>query len=339
MNWYLEHGKESDIVISSNIKIARNIQGYPFSNKCSNSQRQEILAKIEEILPNMGYELQLLKMKDMDEITKRSLIEKNIITIEFAENPNTNKAILINKEENICLMINGEDHIELQVFSEGLAINNLLNLAIEIDKKIEEKLNYAYSKKYGFLTACPTNVGTGMHVSALVHVPALKSTGNINKILRIINNFGMGVTGENGDGSKEKGDIYRIFNNQTLGITEEEIAKNLMTIIEKVISGEREARTYLGKSNLEFENNIYRSFGLLKYSKLITFDECMDLLSSIKLGTDMGIIKELDDLKIKKLYLYTKPANLQKYFGQTMNAKEQNIKRCEIISKIMENQI
>lgn len=339
MNWYLENGKESDIVLSTSIKLARNLEGYPFTNKCNVKQKEEILSKLEEIVPNLGYGLQILKLKDMDNTSKQSLVEKNIISIDFAEGDCESKAIITNKEENICIEVNGEDHLLLQVFSEGLAVDSLLNLAIEIDKKIETNLQYAYNQKYGYLTACPTNVGTGMHISTKVHLPALKITGNINKILRIISNFGMTATGEYGEGYKAQGDIYQICNNQTLGITEEEIAKNIIAITEKVISGEREARGYLGKSQIEFTNEVYRNFGLLKYSKILTLDECIYLLSSIKLGTDMGIIKELDDSKVKKLYLYTKPANLQKYFGQEMNQKEQNIKRCEIITNIIENKI
>ena len=336
MNWYLENGKESDIVISSSINLSRNIKGYPFSNKCNEKQKEEILLKIEELVPSLGYGLELFKLSNLDDISKQALVEKNIISTEFANEQSKYKAIIINKEENICIEINGEDHLLLKIFSEGFAVDSLLNLAIEIDKKIEKNLQYAYSNKYGYLTACPTNVGTGMHISTKVHLPALKITGNINKILRIIANFGMTLTGEYGEGYKSQGDIYQISNNQTLGTSEEEIARNIISITDKVISGEREARTYLGKNKIEFENEIYRNFGLLKYSKILTLDECIYLLSSVKLGTDMGVIKEVDDLKVKKLYLYTKPANLQKYFGEEIGLKEQNIKRCEIISNILE---
>ena len=332
MNWYLQNGKESDVVVSSKIRILRNIQGYGFTNKCTEKQKLEILSKMEEILPGLGYDLQVLKLKDIDEITKMSLIEKDLISVEFAMNVNEEKAIAINKDENICIVINDEDHICIQVFSEGLALDSLLNMAIEIDKKIEKLVPYSYSKKYGYLTACPINVGTGMKASTFIHLPGLKITENINKILRIINGFGMNVEGLYGEG---KSDLYQISNNKTLGITEEEIVNNVKAITDKVIIQEREARKYLGNNGLEFENKVYRNFGLLKYSKILPLDECLNILSIVKLGTDMGIIKELDDLKIKKMYLYCKNANLQKYYGQTMNKKEQDIKRSQIIAEII----
>lgn len=332
-NWYLQNGKESDVVISTRVRLARNIDGFAFENKCDEKIKEEILRKVEEIVPNLGYGLQLLKLKDIDEITKQELIEKHLVSPEFVNNKSG--AILINEEESICIMINEEDHIRIQVFSEGMAIEGLLNLAIEIDKKLEELLPYSYNKKYGYLTACPTNVGTGLRISTMVHLPGLAQTGNVGKVLRIVNNFGMSVRGVYGEGTDSKGNIYQISNNQTLGITEQEIAKDVVSITQKVIEQERIARKYLGKKGLELENRLYRSFGLMMYSKMITLDECIDLLSDVKLGTDMGIIKELNDGKVKKLWLYTKPANMQKYFGQTMDEKEENIKRAELIQQII----
>jgi len=334
-NWYLQNGKESDVVISTRVRLARNIEGFAFERKCDAKLREDILKKVEEIVPNLGYGLQLLKLKDMDEITKEELIEKNLISLEFVNNGDDSSAILINKEENICIMINEEDHIRIQVFSEGMEIRNLMNLAIEIDKKLEKLLPYSYSKKYGYLTACPTNVGTGLRVSTMLHLPGLAKTGNLVKVLRIVNNFGMSVRGVYGEGTDSRGNIYQISNNQTLGITEQEIAKDVISITQKVIEQERLARKYLGKTGLELENKLYRSFGLIMYSKMLTLEECMGLLSDVKLGTDMGIIKELNDGKIKKLWLYTKYANMQKYFGQTINEKEESIKRAEVVQQII----
>ena len=293
------------------------------------------MKKIEDISDKIGYGLRLIKLEDIDDITKLSLVEKNIISPEFANKSNNNTGILINNEENICIMINEEDHIRIQVFSEGLDIKELKKLAVEIDQKIENLLNYSFSNKYGYLTACPTNVGTGMRISTMVHLPALTHTNNMEKILRIVNNFGMSVRGIYGEGSKSVGDIYQISNNQTLGVTEEEIERNVETITEKVIEQERIARKYLGKNGIELENKLYKSFGILLYSRIITYNECINLLSDVKLGTDMGIIKELDDKKIKKLWLYTRPGNLQKYYGETLTSREQSIKRSELVNQII----
>lgn len=334
-NWYLQNGKDSDVVVSTRVRLARNINGFNFETKCSKDDKKKILEKMENIAPAIGYGLKLLKLEDMDELTKLSLVEKHVVSPEFANSDDTSKAILINNEESICIMINEEDHLRMQVFAEGIAIEELMNLAIEIDQKLETLVEYAYNQKYGYLTACPTNVGTAARVSVMVHLPGLAQTGNLNKVLRIVNNFGMSVRGVYGEGSQSMGDMYQISNNQTLGITEQEIVKNMKVITDKVVEQERLARKYLGKDQARFIDKVYRSFGILQNARLLSSNECIDLLSDVKLGTDMGVISELDDTKIKKLFLYTKPANLQKYFGKVMNDDERDSKRTEVIRKII----
>ena len=335
MNWYLQSGKESDVVVSSRIRLARNIIEYPFETRCSKKENEEIVNKIKEVLPSIGYGLKILKLKDMDDITKMSLVEKRLVSPDFVMNKNDIGAIAINEEENICIMINEEDHLRLQVFAPGFEIEELLKLMVEIDTKFGKALNYAYNDKYGYLTACPTNVGTGMRVSVMVHLPALTKTGNIQKVLHIINNFGMNIRGIYGEGSKAAGDMYQISNKQTLGVSEEEIINNMKIIVEKIIEQERLARKYLAKHSIELEDKVYRSFGIISNCKKISSEEAREILSDIKLGTDLGIIKELDDLKVKKLYLYTKPANLQKYLGEVNDNYERDIKRAEVIKNII----
>lgn len=335
MNWYLQSGKESDVVVSSRIRLARNIIEYPFETRCSKKENEEIVNKIKEVLPSIGYGLKILKLKDMDDITKMSLVEKRLVSPDFVMNKNDIGAIAINEEENICIMINEEDHLRLQVFAPGFEIEELLKLMVEIDTKFGKALNYAYNDKYGYLTACPTNVGTGMRVSVMVHLPALTKTGNIQKVLHIINSFGMNIRGIYGEGSKAAGDMYQISNKQTLGVSEEEIINNMKIIVEKIIEQERLARKYLAKHSIELEDKVYRSFGIISNCKKISSEEAREILSDVKLGTDLGIIKELDDLKVKKLYLYTKPANLQKYLGEVNDNYERDIKRAEVIKNII----
>ena len=242
---------------------------------------------------------------------------------------------MINDEENICIMIGNEDHIELQVFNCGLDLDNTLNLAIEVDKKIEEALGYAVNKKYGYLTSCPNNVGTGLRASVMVHLPALSKTKNTKKVLEAINSFGVNIRGVYGENTESTGDMYQISNKQTLGITEQEIIQNLYVIVEKVIKQEREARKILAKDDIALEDLIYRSYGILSNCRKISSEETRELLSNIKLGTDLGILKELTDLEVQKLYLYTKPANLQKYVGEQYEAIERDIKRAEVIKEII----
>lgn len=335
MNWYLENGKDSDIIVSSRIRLARNIKEFPFKIKMTKEDKNKLLEKVKFITPSIGYGLKFLYLKDMDDITKMSLVEKHILSPEMALKKEQDGAILINDEENICIMLNEEDHIRLQVFASGLDLQNTLNLAVEIDEKLDELLGFSASEKYGFLTACPTNVGTGLRASVMVHLPALKMTGNLNKLLHIVNSFGMTIRGAYGEESKAKSDIYQISNNQTLGITEKEIVTNLENITKKVMEQERLARKYLAKNSDDLEDKVYRSYGILTNARKLTSEECDNLLSDIKLGTDLGIIEELDDSKVKELMLYTKPANLQKRVGKLLDTNERDKKRTEIIKQII----
>ena len=336
MNWYLENGKESDVIVSSRVRLARNIKEFPFKIRMSKVQKEKMLEKIKFITPQIGYGLKFMYLKDMDDITKMSLVEKNIISPELAL-AEDDEAILINDEENICIMLNEEDHIRLQVFTSGLDLQNTLNLAVEIDNKLDELLGFSCNEKYGYLTACPTNVGTGLRASVMVHLPALKITGNLSKILHIVNNFGMTIRGMYGEDSQSKGDIYQISNIQTLGMDEKEIILNLENITKKVVEQERLARKYLAKNGIELEDKVYRSYGILTNARKLNSDECSNLLSNVKLGTDLGIITELDDLTVKKMMLYTKPANLQKFLGKILDANQRDIKRTEIIKQIIKS--
>ncbi|MBR3254865.1 MAG: protein arginine kinase [Clostridia bacterium] len=333
MNWYMQTGTNGDVAISTRIRFARNLNGFNF-NLTNIEDIEKLENKIKDNLYAIGYGLKFFKLKDMDNITKLSLLEKNIISPDFL-NRNENGAILINDEENICIMINEEDHLRIQVFNSGLDLDNTLNLAIELDEKLGEILDFAKSKKYGFLTSCPSNCGTGLRASIMLHLPALKMTGNIEKVLRAVNNFGINIRGMYGENSKSVGDIFQISNEQTLGMTERDIINNLRIIVEKIIKQERTARKILTKNQIELEDKIYRSYGVFANCKKITSDEALELLSDIKLGTDLGILDELTDYKVLQLYTLLKPANLQKYLGKPLDTIDRDIKRAEIIKKII----
>ena len=334
MSWYMQGGTDSDVAISTRVRLARNLAGFKFNLK-TEDEIQKLEKKITYNLYAIGYGLKFFKLKDMDDITKMSLVEKNIISPEFVLNKNEIGSILINDEENICIMINEEDHIRLQVFSSGLDLENTLNLAIEIDQKLENILGYATNKKYGYLTTYPNNCGTGLKASVMLHVPSLLEAENINKILYTISNFELNVKGAFGKENKIEGDILQISNKRTLGITEKEIVENIKVITQKLIEQERKARKILAKANIDLEDKIYRSYGILTNCKKISQEETNKLLSNIKLGTDLGILQELTDAKIRKLYLYTKPANMQKKLGMQINKAERDIKRAEIIKEII----
>lgn len=333
MNWYLQTSKDSDVVKSTRINFKRNIKNYKFH--LDDLELKELEKKIEDNIYAIGYGLKLLKLKDMDEITKKSLVEKNLISPTFLVKKGEIGSILINDEENICIMIGGDDHLNIQVFSSGLELENTLNLAIEIEEKIGEILGFSINKKYGYLTRRLTDLGTGLKASVMVHLPALVKTGNIGKMLDVVRDFNMEVTGEYGKTTKDQEDIYQISNKQTLGITEKEIVNNLKVIIKKLEEQERTARKMLTKDSVELEDMILRSYGILTNCRKISYEEAKELLSNIKLGVDLGILDNLDDSKVQKLYLYTKPANLQKYLGAKYDKVEQEIKRAEVIKQIV----
>ena len=335
MNWYLQSSENSDVAISTRIRLARNLYDFKFNLK-SKEEWEALENKIKEGVYRIGYGLKIFKLKDMDDMTKMSLVEKNLISPEFVLNKNETGSILINDEENVCIMIGNEDHIELQVFSCGIDLENTLNLAIEIDQKMEEIYGYAISKKYGYLTAFPNKLGTGLRASVMVHLPALVKTKNTKKMLETIHSFGINIRGVYGENTESTSDMYQISNQQTLGVTEKEIIQNLKIIVDKLIRQERQARKILAKDDIALEDLIDRSYGILKYCKKISSEEARTLLSNIKLGTDLGILKELTDLKVQKLYLYTKPANLQKFLGEQYEALERDIKRAEVVKQILE---
>ena len=327
LNWYLQTGKESALVIASKIRLSRNLSQFNFYIK----EEQEILKLenlIQEKLLQIGYGLKFIKLRDLDEVSLQTLIEKGLITKEAAKNKKI-VAILINDEENICILINNEDHLNLQVFATGLELEAIKNLCVEIDEKIQTLFVISKSPKYGYLTASPTNLGTGMKLSVVLHLPGLTKTNNMQKVAKFVNQFGIEISKE------QEPDIYTISNERTLGITEEDILKTLKVITEKIIEQERVARKILAKEQIELEDTIFRSYGILSNCKKISQNEAEELLSNVKLGTDLGILSELTDAKVKKLYLYIKPANLSKYCGQELTAQEENIKRAEVIKQII----
>ena len=271
--------------------------------------------------------------KDLDELTKMSMLEKGLIDETAIKNENI--SALINDDENICILLNSQDHIEIQVFNSGMELESTFNLAKEIDNKFDKTFCIAKSKKYGYLTSSPLNVGTGLKAEITVHLPGLTMTGNIRKVIVAMNNFGLSFSGKFVSNQENIGDIYKIENKQTLGISEDNIIKNLKAIIDKIIEQERAARSILGKNQIELEDMVYRDFGILINARKLKWKEAVKLMSSVKMGVDMGVIKELSDDDVAKIYFYMEPSNLQKYFNKNLDGYDRDIKRGEMIRNII----
>lgn len=333
MSWYLEDGKDSDVVVSSRVRIARNIAGKKFVSTASDEELKDVLMTIKN--SNIDSDLHFINLSDLDELMQNSLIEKRVISRDLLEMKET--GILLNDAEDISIMINEEDHLRIQVMKPGFNLDEALSDAIKVDEKISSKINYAYNDKYGFLTACPTNLGTGLRASVMLHLPALRLTGKIEKVLEVVNKVNLNVRGVYGEGTEAIGDLYQVSNKISLGVTEEEIVENVKLIVQKLIEQERKAREYLKNQGETFEDRVSRTYGNLLYARKMTYSECAKLISIVRLGISMGIITEIDNEKLNKISILTKPATLQKYLKKELSAEERDIERAKVIKQIIES--
>ena len=317
------------------VKVAyvRNLRNYRFGTK-SLGDIVKIENEVKSKLPSIGYNLKFIKLKDLNEIDKGYFFEKRLIDKEDLQNENI--SMLLNDDESICVKLNGEEHIEIQVLNKDLDVESPFRLAKEIDEKFNNLFDIAKSKKYGFLTTSPLYVGTGLKVAAKIHLPGLAKTGNIRSISKIINDFGLSFEPVYVKGQEVLGDMYKIENKQTLGLSEDTIIKNFRAIVDKVIKQERIAKSILGKNELEFEDMVYRSFGILTNARKLGFSEALNLMSDVKMGVDMGVIKEFSDEDVNKIYSYINDCSLQKYFNKNFDEYDRKIKRAEMIKNILE---
>ena len=333
MSWYLEDGKDSDVVVSSRVRIARNIAGKKFVSTASDEELKDILMTIKN--SNIDSDLHFINLSDLDELMKNSLVEKRVISRDLLEMKET--GILLNDTEDISIMINEEDHLRIQVMKPGFNLDEALSDAIKVDEKISSKINYAYNDKYGFLTACSTNLGTGLRASVMLHLPALRLKGKIEKVLEVVNKVNLNVRGVYGEGTEAIGDLYQVSNKISLGVTEEEIVENVKLIVQKLIEQERKAREYLKNQGETFEDKISRTYGNLVYARKMTYSECAKIISIVRLGISMGIITEIDNKKLNKISILTKSATLQKYLKKELSAEERDIERAKVIKQIIES--
>lgn len=333
MSWYLEDGKDSDVVVSSRVRIARNVAGKKFVSTASDEELKDVLMNIKN--SNIDSDLHFINLSDLDELMKNSLVEKRVISRDLLEMKET--GILLNDAEDISIMINEEDHLRIQVMKPGFNLDEALSDAIKVDEKISSKINYAYNDKYGFLTACPTNLGTGLRASVMLHLPALRLSGKIEKVLEVVNKVNLNVRGVYGEGTEAIGDLYQVSNKISLGVTEEEIVENVKLIVQKLIEQERKAREYLKNQGETFEDRVSRTYGNLLYARKMTYSECAKLISIVRLGISMEIITEIDNEKLNKISILTKPATLQKYLKKELSAEERDIERAKVIKQIIES--
>lgn len=333
--WMKDGGPDDDIVLTSRIRIARNLQGYPFPILQTETQANEIIEAVERTVQSTSVQEQghfeLIRCRDISPLDRQVFVEKHLISPDLASQEK-HGAMVLRDDELVSVMINEEDHIRIQCVMPGLRLVEAWELATGIDDAFEQKLTYAFHEKYGYLTACPTNVGTGIRASVMLHLPGLVLSGNINRMLSAVSQVGLAVRGMYGEGSDSHGNLFQVSNQITLGETEEEIIHNLQSVVQQLIEHERKARVQLlERSRIQLEDRVSRSFGILAYARRMDSTESLERLSDVRLGIDLGIIQGVSASILKELMISTQPAFLQKYFNRELAASERDVRRAALI--------
>jgi protein arginine kinase len=333
-NWIKTEGLEASIVLTSRIRLARNLNTAPFPDRISAEGGRNIISTIEEVffkIPEIGEDYKSIHLWQQGDTENRIFMEKYLISQKLLNNGNKS-AVIINKEETVSIMLNEEDHIRLQTITAGLNLEETYEMASRLDDFLEENLTFAYDEKLGYLTACPTNLGTGLRASVMIHLPALAINNELNRIFNAVTKVGMTIRGLYGEGSKSEGALFQISNQLTLGISEKDIIDNLNAVVNQVISQEKLARNQMLKIyKYELKDKIFRSLGLLKTAVLLESKECLNLLSNVRMGVEMGIIKDVSRVVLNSLLVEMQPATLQEKFGKELSNKERNFNRANLI--------
>ncbi|MCL2398549.1 MAG: protein arginine kinase [Defluviitaleaceae bacterium] len=336
--WYQDLRTDNGPIISARVRLARNVTKYPFRTKLSEESAKDMIAEataaIKDDHTEWANQIQVIDPATYTENDKRMFLEKHIISPEFIKN-DLPKGLLLQNDFNVSIMINEEDHIRIQTISPGDDINASWEMANRIDDLIEESLEFAFDKEYGYLTACPTNVGTGMRASFMIHLPMLEKTGQLKNMLPAISKFGIAVRGLYGEGSESMGGIFQISNQVTLGKSEQDIIQGVQSVAKNLIDKELWLRDkMMDKHRLDIENNIFRSYGILTYGRKATVKEAMDMLSEIRLGYALGILDLPKPYKnIYQIMMEIQPGHLlwvaEETVGKILNETEQDIMRAD----------
>lgn len=332
--WYTECGKDSDVVLSSRVRLARNIKGIPFPRKATEEQQQKIIDIFKNSVSDSDIKLNYIDINSMKDYERQAITECHLISPQMM-NDDIKRGVLLSDDSSVSAMINEEDHLRIQCMAPGFDLEKCFETANKIDDTIEATTDFAFDSQFGYLTCCPTNVGTGMRASVMVHLPALTITGGINSVIDSLGQLGMTVRGIFGEGSKSAGDIYQISNQTTLGETEENIIERFEQIITDVISKERELRTRIYTSDkYRIEDKLLRSLGELTHAVILSSSEAMNRLSDVRFAVELGIVENIDLEKINTAMYAILPANIIKNHNLTDPA-DRDLKRAEIIKEIL----
>ncbi|MEW6063838.1 MAG: protein arginine kinase [Bacillota bacterium] len=334
--WLDASGPESDVIISSRVRLARNLVGYPFPHLLGPENADKILYAVQTAIHQKGMQetvgkLEICRMTELSPTERQILVEKHLISPDLLEQPEK-RGVVLRNDEVISIMVNEEDHLRIQCLLPGLQLKECWDLANAVDDGLEQTLDFAFAEEQGYLTSCPTNVGTGLRASVMLHLPALVLTQQINAVLITLSKLGLTVRGLYGEGTQATGNLFQVSNQVTLGLTEEEIIDNLIMVAMQLVTQERTARRALYKDQQhQIEDRVWRAYGLLKYARTMASSDAMALLSDLRLGVDLGIIPDIPAGLIMELIIMTRPAFLNKLKGTELNPYQRDIYRATLI--------
>jgi protein arginine kinase len=318
--WMTGDGPDGDIVLSSRVRFARNFAGIPFPCRASAEQLSKVVADCKKAVSGLRsadkHVYMFVELEKLSPLERNILVEKHIISPNFAQE-SSGRALIVRDDAAISIMINEEDHLRVQCLAAGLNLQQALEMANQVDDVIEAKNDFAYSNQIGYLTSCPTNVGTGMRASVMLHLPGLVLTRQINRIVSAATQLGLAVRGLYGEGTEAIGNIFQISNQLTLGNTEQEIIDSLQSVVKQIVEQERAARnTLMTSAKDSLTDRVWRAFGVLSYARTLTGQEALTMLSEVRLGIDLKIISDVNTSVFNELMVTTRPNFLQKVAGK-----------------------
>lgn len=332
MNWYQNTGNEGNIVLSTRVRLARNLKDYPFPSRLDGDARKKIGAAVRDTLSENYSDLRFIDMATLSPAQAVSLAEKHLISPEFASDT-LGRTLLLSEQEDISIMICEEDHIRIQIIFPGLSLEEAYKKADEIDCLLEKKLGYAFDERIGYLTQCPTNLGTALRASVMLHLPALNKKGVMRRLSTTVAKLGLTLRGYYGEGSEVTGDIFQLSNQVTLGISEEAAIKNLSSIAMQIINQEKQAREALIKDE-DYVDRIYRAFGIMKSAYKLTSQELMNLISYVRVGASQGILDVSPEV-LSTLGVELQPATMNVASGRAMSQAERDLARAQRVREAL----
>ncbi len=331
--WLKEVGEESSVVLSTRIRLARNIAGFNFPNSADKETREKLLEYFDSAVGKSEFLGQgnFYRTEEIDRTNSSFLVERHLISPTMLDNLD-GSGVFIAPSEKVSIMVNEEDHLRIQAITTGLEMDRTMELAAQFDNEVGRLLEYDYDSDFGFLTACPTNVGTGLRASVLIHLPGLVLTREIEKIIRKVTKMGLAVRGFYGEGTDVMGNLFQVSNQTTLGQSESDILEAIERVTRIIINDEAAARSRLEEEAFDqICDKIWRAYGILKHARVLSSEEVMNLLSAVRLGLAINVIKTLSIETINDILLLSQPAHLMKYYGEDMDADRRDIVRAEMV--------